>query len=131
MNLTKDERYYEQDIDFIAMKNDEPVKIEVKGSNYSRSFFVETEVFNKYSRTRKDGWLYKCQADYLFIVDMKNGFLYVLLLEDLKDYLKRTPTEEKKHEDKNQITKGRVIRIDDLKEAGKEVQEINVNKLFP
>ena len=70
---------------------------------------------------------------------MKNGFLYILLLEDLKDYLKRTTTEEKKHEDKNQITKGRVVRIDklkiyrfdDLKEAGKEVQEINVNKLFP
>ena len=62
---------------------------------------------------------------------MKNGFLYIILLEDLKDYLKRTTTEEKKHEDKNQITKGRVVRIDDLKEAGKEVQEINVNKLFP
>lgn len=60
MNLTKDERYYEQDVDFIAMKNDEPVKIEVKGSNYSRSFFVETEVFNKHTRTKKDGWFYKC-----------------------------------------------------------------------
>ena len=62
---------------------------------------------------------------------MKNGFLYILLLEDLKDYLKRTTTEEKKHEDKNQITKGRDVRIDEMKEAGKEVQEINVNKLFP
>ena len=134
LNLTDNPLFYEDDIDFVVYRYDgdncESVSVEVKGSNYSRSLFVETEVYNKRSKQRVDGWFYKCRADQLFVVDMREGFIYVFSLEDLREYIKTKKTREATHEDSNQITRGRIVYIDDLIWNGVNVSEINLDKLL-
>ena len=132
MNLTKDERYFDDDIDFFVFRKDQDkyVSVEVKGSNYARSLFVETEVYNKSKDTRADGWFYKCRADWLFVVDMKTGHIYAFTLEALRQYIITKPTREATHEDKKQRTRGRIVYIDDLIQCGVEVSEISLEKLL-
>lgn len=87
-SLTKNEAFFESDIDFFVwMKDGKKTSVEVKGSNYPHSVFVELEVFNKRSGTTKKGWFYKCRAEWLFVVSLRDGFIYAFKTEDLRDYV--------------------------------------------
>lgn len=132
LNLTKDEQYFDKDIDFYVFRNEQNdyVSVEVKGSNYARSLFVETEVYNKGSGKRTDGWFYKCRAELLFVVDLRSGRIYVFSLEALRQYIITKQTREATHEDRKQITRGRVVYIDDLKQCGVNVSEIDLEGIF-
>ena len=132
INLTKNSQYYNDDIDLLVFRDDigEQISIEVKGSNFSRSLYAETEVYNKKTQKKVDGWFYKCRAQQIFVVDMRDGFIYTMLLEDLRRYITTQPTREAKHEGKEQSTTGRIVYIDDMIRCGYEVGEINLEKIF-
>ena len=132
MNLTKNEQYFDDDIDFFVFRDDmeKEISVEVKGSNYARSLYVETEVYNKTSGTKVDGWFYKCRAEWLFVVDMRCGYISAFTLEALRQYIITKPTREATHEDKKQRTRGRIVYIDDLIQCGVQVSEINLDKVL-
>lgn len=131
-SLTKNEAFFETDIDFFVwMKDGRKTSVEVKGSNYSRSVFVELEVQNKYSGTKKKGWFYKCRAEWLFVVSLRDGFIYAFKMEDLREYLNHNAITIAEHDDRRQHTKGKVVYIDDMRAFGIPVKEINFDLFVP
>lgn len=132
LETAKNPAYFEKDIDFFVWMKDtgQKVAVEVKGSNYRRSFFVEYEVYNKASNTTKEGWFYKCRADWLFIVGLRDGFIYAFPLQSLRRFIDNKWLPTKTHEDRQQISTGKVVYIDDLITHGVKVNKINLEKLL-
>lgn len=131
-SLTKNEAFFESDIDFFVwMKDGRKTSVEVKGSNFSRSVFVELEVLNKWSGTKKQGWFYKCRAEWLFVVSLRDGFIYAFKMEDLRGYLQNNAITITEHDDRRQHTKGQVVYIDNLRAYGVPVREINFDLFVP
>ena len=113
------------------MKDGKKTSVEVKGSNYPHSVFVELEVFNKRSGTTKKGWFYKCRAEWLFVVSLRDGFIYAFKTEDLRDYVQHNALTVKEHNDARQHTKGYVVQMDDLRAYGVSVRKINYDAFVP
>ena len=68
MDVSKDNHYWIQDIDFIAIKGHETSKIEVKFDGWihtTRNIFVEllSDI-----DANKAGWIDYCKADYFFML---------------------------------------------------------------
>ena len=89
IDVSRDQDYWTQDIDFIAMKGDRTIKIEVKYDswiNRTNNMFIEliSNVDNNQS-----GWIDYCKADIIFYVDAVANIAYVVKVSDIRDYLQK------------------------------------------
>ena len=112
IDVSKDQHYWSQDIDFIAIKGTETIKIEVKYDTWihsSRNLFIE--LLADVDRN-KCGWIDYCKADYLYYVDAVDNSCYVIALEDVREYLKIYPYQIKNHIEKNKFSQGALVNID-------------------
>lgn len=94
LDVRDDNDYRKKDIDFIASKGGQFITIEVKAQSnvaYDRKFNIE-DVLN--ISTGLEGWIHKCKAEYLCIYS--HGELFIVKTEEMLDYIKETPTLEKR-----------------------------------
>lgn len=116
VDVSKDQHYWSQDIDFIAIKGTETIKIEVKYDSWihaTRNLFIEllTDV-----ERNKCGWIDYCKADYLYYVDAIDSTCYVIALDDVRDYLRNYPYKIKNHQEKNKRSQGALVNVDLMSE---------------
>ena len=91
IDVSKDQHYWSQDIDFIAIKGDNAIKVEVKYDSWihrTNNFFIELMADVD---SNKCGWIDYCKADYLFYVDAIDNICYIITLDDIRDYLAKYP----------------------------------------
>ena len=91
IDVSKDLHYWSQDIDFIAIKGDNAIKVEVKYDSWihrTNNLFIELMADVD---SNKCGWIDYCKADYLFYVDAVDNNCYIITLDDVKDYLSKYP----------------------------------------
>ena len=90
-DVTLQPQYWEKDIDYIVTnpQSGAQAAIEVKcDSRMARTgnFFIETK--NPRSQGGK-GWLYFCQADFIYYLDSINEILYIFKTYQLKEFIKQ------------------------------------------
>ncbi len=121
IDVSKDQHYWSQDIDFIAIKGDNTIKVEVKYDSWihkTNNLFIE--LMSDVDRN-KSGWIDYCKADYLFYVDAVDNTCYVISLDDVRVYLKHYPYKVKECIDRNKSgyiikrSQGALINIDDIR----------------
>lgn len=116
VDVSKDQHYWSQDIDFIAIKGTETIKIEVKYDSWihvTRNLFIE--LLTDIDRN-KCGWIDYCKADYLYYVDAIDTTCYVIALDDVRDYLRKYPYKIKNHQEKNKRSQGALVNVDLMSE---------------
>lgn len=88
-DATKEKAYQDIDVDFVITNPATGAKrlIEVK-SDYK--IWRTGNIFAEWTtnvEARKDGWLKKCKADYIYYYDVKSKKLLIFKLSDLKNYI--------------------------------------------
>ena len=87
IDVSRDQDYWTQDIDFIAIKGEKTIRIEVKYDswiNKTNNMFVEL-ISNVNNNT--SGWIDYCKADIIFYVDAVANVAYIVKVSDIKEYL--------------------------------------------
>lgn len=132
VDLTDDERYYDKDIDLLALRNGKRCTIEVKWDSKiatTGNMFIET--ITDLDRNR-DGWYQFVSADYIFYGDSINDLFYVFATEDLKKFVSDNLFVSRKAVDTNQygkitkVSQGLLVPIDDFRKQY-HVQVINLS----
>lgn len=83
-DVSDNRNYWFKDIDLICRKDGKTTTIEVKADskiNTTNNLFIET-VSNE--QTKREGWFFYCEADYLFYYDTIDQYLYIINYDDLK-----------------------------------------------
>lgn len=100
-DVTKNEQYFDKDIDLVAHRGTESLTVEVKWDNRiatTGNMFIETVTDLDKS---KAGWFMFCQADYIYYGDSTNQLFYVFKTADLREFVRTHTTEERKAGDYN------------------------------
>lgn len=100
-DVTKNEQYFDKDIDLVAHRGTERLTVEVKWDSRIAStgnMFIETVTDLDKS---KAGWFMFCQADYIYYGDSTNQLFYVFKTADLREFVATHTTEERKAGDYN------------------------------
>ena len=118
LDVSKDQQYWTQDIDFIAFKGGRTIKIEVKYDswiNSTRNMFIE--LLSDVDKN-KCGWIDYCKADYLYYVDANSKVCYIVSVDDVRDYLSKYDFRTKDCIDRNsrgtiyKTSRGALVNID-------------------
>lgn len=75
--------------------------------------FIETK-----ANEEKDtpGWIKKTKAEYLFYADIEHKKLFVMRMEDVKDYIRRHKCPVKKtYKDGYKVSVGLIVSVDEMK----------------
>ena len=108
-DVTKEEAYWDKDIDFVAQNGTERLTIEVKWDSriwQTGNMFIETITDLDKS---KSGWFMFCQADYIYYGDSVNELFYVFKTDDLREFVSQHTMEERKAAD--YTTRGMVKKV--------------------
>lgn len=122
IDVSKNKEYWIQDIDFLAIRGQQTIKIEVKYDSWihkTRNLFIE---LMSDIDANKGGWIDFCKADYIYYVDAVGQVCYVIALDAIKDYLKRYSYQVKECVDRDsqgriyKRSTGALINVDKMKE---------------
>ena len=100
-DVTRDEAYFDKDIDLVAYKGSERLTVEVKWDSRiatTGNMFIETVTDIDKS---KSGWFLFCQADFIYYGDSVNQLFYVFKTDDLRQFVSTHLMEERKAPDYN------------------------------
>lgn len=105
-DVTENKEYWAKDIDFkVAWEDGESATIEVKADRrISETGNLCIELITNVAKQR-EGWISKCEADYIFYVDLKKNLSYCFALADLTQFLKE---------------RSRLVRVVHTKESHKQ-----------
>lgn len=77
---------------------------------------------------KKEGYFYKCEAQFLFVVDVFSGMIYILSMNDLRQYVNMNYNRLQTkicRKDKNKESEGKIIYIEDYEKYYK-ITKINI-----
>ena len=117
-NLTNDPAYWPKDIDFIATKDGKATSIEVKNcliiSRTGNIFVEHTQDID----TNEKGWFCITEAEELFYRDDRNGVVYIIDMDDLREYIqdikKDLPERKAKPNAVGKVAVGYLVSIEEL-----------------
>ena len=116
IDVSKDQDYWIQDVDFIVVKGSSTEKVEVKYDSYinrTGSFFIELKADEKKNRP---GWIDITKADWIYYVDAKSKACYVFQPDDMRKYLANNPYSVKRcYKDGYKVSCGAIVSIDDFR----------------
>lgn len=110
-NVSNNPDYFKADIDLIATKGEEVMKVEVK-SDYriSETGNVCVEIWNDKNRNSK-GWLFYTQATHIFFVDVRKGVIHAVRAQELKQLYEQNNFH---HYDRSQLEDGEYPKLAQL-----------------
>lgn len=92
-DLTNVKEYFGKDVDFIAIKDGQELKIETKLNRVGRATTVYIEdMLNIYKG--RAGWLHYTEADFIFIVKPSYKRIYVFKTDEMRHYIDRVKVEK-------------------------------------
>lgn len=122
LDTRNNDNYHEPDVDFLCVDKTskcEITKVEVKTDYLT---YKTGNIFFECDLTQHSGWGLRSQADYIFYYAIhpdKKYDLYIIKLDELKQYVKEHPNLEKKgSERKVDYVKGKLVNINELLELG-------------
>ena len=89
IDVSKNQDYWLQDIDLIAINGQITERIEVKydrNINHYHSFFVELQANIE---RNQPGWIDTTKADFIFYIDAVSCDCYIIRPQDLRDYISK------------------------------------------
>lgn len=89
IDVSKNQDYWLQDIDLIAINGQITERIEVKydrNINHYHSFFVELQ---SNIERNQPGWIDTTKADFIFYIDAVSCDCYIIRPQDLRDYISK------------------------------------------
>lgn len=95
IDVSKMPEYQKQDIDFIVRdKANNEITLEIKGDkSLYRTGNILFEKYKEYGDYRSNGWLYRCKAQYLCVVDMRQNKGIILDFSLVSSLLEKHGTE--------------------------------------
>lgn len=116
IDVSKDEVFFDDDIDFIVEHNGREISVEVKWDKYIpryRTMFVEIKD-NEQKGTQ--GWIYKSRAEYLFYADVINRKIFVMKMDAVREYIKKHKCPMKRtYKDGYKTSLGYIVSVDEMK----------------
>lgn len=128
IDVSKNQEYWVQDVDFLAIKGGITRKIEVKYDNYihkTQCFFVEL-LSNIEKQT--PGWIDITKAHLIYYFDPMNYICYVIRPKDIRDWISNNQYEVKYcRKDSYKTSCGAIVPIKDF-ETAYDVIQIDLQK---
>lgn len=126
ISVANDERFFQDDIDFIIDDYKCELKTDYKISK-TGNLFLEAEMYYFSDGRREKGYFYKTKADYLFYFDINNQTLLIYKMSDLKKYVHDSKNYCKMCEvdDGYKIITGYVIPYNNIQHQEIQIKEVS------
>lgn len=121
-DVSDDSRFWSQDIDFIAHKEEKHIPIEVKfdgNIHYTGNMLLELENMSRHI----NGWFRFTRAEYLTIVSRVTHDIYIVRVSDLRRYMNATACRKIHNTDADGSTyESALVGIKEFRDAGYHVE---------
>lgn len=131
-DVSKNENYFDKDIDFLVEKEGASTSIDVKTEDKmseTGNMFIEWGI--NYSNGKyKGGWAHYSKAEYIWHINPKTSTAFAYRLEDMKKYLRTAPEKWGTCQDGYKSVDGRLVKPEEYKQSGFWWQEMNLREIF-